>query len=843
MTTMRKPAAKRNQILICIVLSICAHLNAQVENVDIYNPNVDPAKVFADPPESTKPGVLWMWMGCNISREGIRKDLEALKKEGFNRTTMFSLADVTTPWSAVIGKTPTPQMISWTEPWWQMVRYAAEESVRLGMDFGMFNGPSYETSGGPWITPPLSMQEICWSSKEVKGRKHIVLPLDKPRVDPRANMPFPVFNPENGLTEKPVIPARETYYKDIAVLAMPARGAVSIDKVRDISAKMLPNGTLDWDVPEGDWVIYRFGHTTMGALIQPAQPEAVGLECDKMSQEAVNYHMDHIIGEIQKHLGDLIGTGFTHVHYDSYEAGYPTWTPKMREEFLKRRGYDPVPYLAFFAGRFSKEDSLKFDKDFDATVKDLYKDIYYTTVSRKLKEAHLIFLSEPYGGPWRQEDVIPLVHHVMTEFWTNNGVYTPYELEPTVKALRQSGHNLIESEAFTGQPADSRWCEYPAWIKPIGDAAFCAGVNRMVLHRFVHQPWNEKYKPGNTMGQWGTHFDRTQTWWNCGTALVKYWQRCQALLLWGKIAQLQDDFMVSRETDSIRVQSIHRTNPVSDIYFVANTTHHAGTATCSFRISGFQPELWDPVTGSMRNLPRFEEKKGKTEMELRFEDAQSYFIVFRKKSVHNEMPGKLNFPLPKVIADVSTPWMVQFDTTWGGPAEPVQFAILQDWTIRPEKGIKYFSGTAVYQTTFDLTVPPSDIKNGTLFLDLGVVKHVARVFLNQKELGIVWTAPWRVEIPAGSLKGRNNELRIEVTNVWANRLIGDEQEPPDCEWRQGQYFYDSGNYLKEFPDWFLKDQPRPSKGRYCFTTWNYFTKDSPLISSGLMGPVKIVSLE
>ena len=92
----------------------------------------------------------------------------------------------------------------------------------------------------------------------------------------------------------------------------------------------------------------------------------------------------------------------------------------------------------------------------------------------------------------------------------------------------------------------------------------------------------------------------------------------------------------------------------------------------------------------------------------------------------------------------------------------------------------------------------------------------------------------RVATTAGS-----NELEIEVTNVWANRLIGDEQEPPDCEWVPGHHFANQGGYLKRFPDWFVKKEPRSSKGRFCFTTWNYFTKDSPLIPSGLLGPVTI----
>ena len=109
-----------------------------------------------------------------------------------------------------------------------------------------------------------------------------------------------------------------------------------------------------------------FWHTTMGALIQPAQPGAIGLECDKMNEAAVSFHMDHIIGELKKHLGDLIGTGFTHVHFDSYEAGLPTWTPLMKEEFTKRRGYGPITYLGTFAGRII--GSTQATEKFKATL-------------------------------------------------------------------------------------------------------------------------------------------------------------------------------------------------------------------------------------------------------------------------------------------------------------------------------------------------------------------------------------------------------------------------------------------------------------------------------------------
>jgi len=825
-----------------LVVFISVNLDAQDIKTSQNNSIADPAEVFITPPESAKPGVLWMWMGSNLSKNGITRDLEALKKAGFNRTTMFSLADITTPWAGEIGNSPTPEIISWTEPWWKLLRHAAEESKRLGMDFGMFNGPSYESSGGTWITPELSMQEICWSKQNVRGNTHISLTLERPKVDPRANQPFPVYNPETGLVEKPEIPARKTYYKDIAVLAVPANGLLTKESIINITDKMQTNGQLEWDAPLGNWTLYRFGHTTMGALIQPAQWKATGLECDKMSREAVDFHIDHVISEIQKHIGDLIGTGFTHVHFDSYEAGIPTWTPKMREEFLTRRGYDLLPYLITFAGRNigGREDSLKFRNDFDATIKDLYHDIYFTTLQKKLHEANLDFLCEPYGGPWRQNDIMPLIDKVMTEFWTSGGNYIPYELDPTVAALRKSGQNIVEAEAFTGEPLDSKWSETPSWLKPIGDAAFCAGVNRLVLHRFVQQPWDKRYLPGATMGQWGTHFDRTQTWWNSINALAKYWQRCQALLQWGNIAKnILGDFTVKDTLGGVLLKSIHRNMDNIDIYFVANSSHNNGSAICSFKVTGMQPEIWDPVTGDIRNLPQFNDSNGLTSLPLKFEDAQSYFIVFRRKVLKTDKTGKENFPSAKEIAIINGSWQVKFDAAWGGPSKPVTFTTLQDWTKSSEPGIRYYSGTAIYKTTFDLLPSQFPDKQSVVYLDLGIVKCVARVIVNNKDLGVVWTAPWNLKLPAGLLKNKGNQLEVHITNVWANRLIGDEQEPADCEWVPGAF---GGSALKEFPEWFLKKQPRPSKGRYCFTTWNYFTKESELLSSGLLGPVRIIAL-
>ena len=707
--------------------------------------------------------------------------------------------------------------------------------TRMGMDFGMFNGPGYETSGGPWITAERSMQEICFSTHTVAGGQRVSLSLERPRVNPRSNTNprWLFYNPEKGKFEIPDIPERKTYYRDIAVLAAPAKGIVPRERITDLSDKLGADGRLQWDAPAGDWIVYRFGHTTMGNRLQPTQWEAKGFECDKMNPEAVAFHMNHVIGEIKKHLAGLIGTGFTFVHLDSYEAGKPTWTPRMREEFAARRGYEMTPFLATFAKRTigSAQETAKFKTDFEDTIKDLYRDVHFALTSKMLKEAGLVFSSEPYGGPWRSDEIMPHIHRVMVEFWTRKGIFFSLKLDETVAALRKSGQNIVEAESFTGSPADSQWNETPAWLKPIGDTAFCKGVNRFILARYVPQSWDDRYQPGNAMGQWGTHFDRTQTWWKPGKAMVQYWTRCNALLQWGRIVMETEDFAVAEKSGEATINAIHRRQGETDVYFVANTARSAGAAKCRFNVTGRQPELWDPVTGAMRSLPRFEEANGATVIPLEFAPAQSFFVVFRQPVAVRSLGA--NFPVRRPVAEVAGPWEVRFDPRWGAP-EKIMFKSLEDWTRRPEPGIKYYSGTAVYHKAFDMTPIPSQT-----FLDLGTVNHLARIRLNGRDLGVVWTAPWDVSVPAGLLKQSGNQLEIEVTNTWANRLIGDEQEPPDCEWLPGHM---GGWFLKEFPDWFVKNQPRPSKGRYCFTVWNYFTKDSPLQPSGLLGPVKMMAV-
>jgi hypothetical protein len=241
-------------------------------------------------------------------------------------------------------------------------------------------------------------------------------------------------------------------------------------------------------------------------------------------------------------------------------------------------------------------------------------------------------------------------------------------------------------------------------------------------------------------------------------------------------------------TGTAFIDFIHRSADGAEIYFLANRNSKPEAVEATFRVNGKQPELWDPVSGQRRDLPVFESKDGCTTVPLEFEPDGSMFIVFRKALVGTDRRAvrPANFLKLETMQEITGPWTVQFDPQWfyptnglsGDPANGLMtFDKLEDWSQRPETAVKYFSGTAVYRKAFALA-DPSKIQNSKskIHVDLGTVKETARVKLNGKDLGVVWCAPWRVEI-TGAVKPGDNALEIEVVNLWPNRLVGDGKLP------------------------------------------------------------------
>lgn len=250
--------------------------------------------------------------------------------------------------------------------------------------------------------------------------------------------------------------------------------------------------------------------------------------------------------------------------------------------------------------------------------------------------------------------------------------------------------------------------------------------------------------------------------------------------------------------DEKSVPWIHRSTQDAEIYFISNQKDQNTKLSLSFRVTGLQPELWNPITKEKRNLPDFKIENGKTIVPLEFAARESYFIVFRKKANDNSNK-QLNFVPKKTIGKLSGSWTVYFDKKWGAP-DSVEFLTLEDWTKRPETGIKFYSGTARYLKYFDA---PNYEKGMPIYLNLGVFKSLAMVKLNGHSLGLVWAEPHIVDI-SKFLIDKNNVLEIEVTNTWNNRVVGDAA---------------------------LTDEKR-----FTFTT-NPVAPSAALMPSGLIGPV------
>ena len=268
--------------------------------------------------------------------------------------------------------------------------------------------------------------------------------------------------------------------------------------------------------------------------------------------------------------------------------------------------------------------------------------------------------------------------------------------------------------------------------------------------------------------------------------------------------QIEPDFSYLADESMAHMKFVHRSLGKQDIYWVNTESKESSVRDVSFRISGMKPEVWDPVSAEIRPVS-YSMENGRTNVVLPMEPEDALFVLFMNKTETDSytVPEMVENP----VATLSGPWTLKFQEKRGAPDEAV-FEDLTPWDTNEDPGIKYFSGTASYSK--ELEVPADWISaDKELWLDLGEVKNLAEVFVNGESLGIVWKKPFRVKL-SGALKAGMNQLTLQVTNLWVNRLIGDQQPG-------------------------VTDP-------VTYTTQAFYQADSPLLPSGLLGPVKIVSI-
>ena len=244
---------------------------------------------------------------------------------------------------------------------------------------------------------------------------------------------------------------------------------------------------------------------------------------------------------------------------------------------------------------------------------------------------------------------------------------------------------------------------------------------------------------------------------------------------------------------------VHRMTADSEIYWLNNRKEEPRQCDITFRVSGFKPTLWNPETGTTEDVS-YEMKNGETVVRLNMLAGDAFFVVFNGKTdvTRQDVPTKREV----LLRDIDGPWTVHFDEQWGGP-KSVTANRLMSYTESLNPGIKYYSGTAVYENHFSITV--AELKQGHILLDLGEVGCMAQVMVNGKEVATLWKTPYKTDITEALAVG-DNHLEVKVANQWVNRIIGDLQ---------------------------------PGSVKYTYTPTDFYKADSPLLPAGLMGPVTL----
>jgi hypothetical protein len=1004
---------------------------------------------FINIPDSIQTSVYWYWISGNISKEGVVKDLEAMKKVGINRAFIGNIG---------LDNVPYGKIKMFSDEWWDILHTALKTATRLNIEIGIFNGPGWSQSGGPWVKPSQSMRYLTSSQVMVKGPFAYHKKLDQPqkefqdvkvlaypvaadyytdipiqvsstptidslsnltdnntatgiplnngqqfslniktktasmvrsivlftrhkpvylegeiqtkvnneyitlrhfiidRRNPALNTGFIPWGPaaitipattanefrllftnissNSGITELKLsaTPMVESYMEKTLAKMWPtphpfweayqwasqpneaSKYIIDPAKVLDISKYLAADGTLNWVVPDGNWIIERSGMTPTNVTNAPAPPEGQGLEIDKMSKEHIAEHFNAFLGQIIKHIPKEDRRTWKVTVEDSYETGSQNWTDNLITEFKQKYNYDPTPYIPVLQGKVvgSEDMSDRFLWDLRRLVAD---DVSFNYVGGLRDISHKNGLTtwlENYGHWGYPGEFLQYggqSDEVGGEFWSE-GDLGDIENRAAASSAHIYGKIKVSAESFTA--AGSPFYRYPAMFKKRGDRFFTEGINNTLLHVYIEQPKDE-IGPGVT-AWFGVEFNRLNTWFFDMDVFLKYVKRCNLMLqqgqyvadvayfigedapkmigvtdpalpqgysydyingdiikqkltvengklvlpngisysilvlpklqtirpelllrikelvkqgavilgpkpdrspslanypvadkkvqsiaaeLWGNIDGITTkvnhygkglvisgmDMQQALEmikvvpdlkiTKSDSILFIHRHLKDGSIYFVSNQKNTTVNISAAFRITGKSPELWNAVTGSMRNLPFFIQNATTTSVPMQLAPYESAFVIFRKNGTTGDTT-KLNYPPAKTI-DLTRPWTVDFNKAMRGPAHPVIFNTLTDWSRNSNDSIKYYSGTAYYHTTFKVVKP---VKGANYIIDLGVARAIAKVTVNGIEMGGTWTPPYQVDITK-ALKSGENRLEIKVVNTWMNRLIGDSMLPPD----------------------------------------------------------------
>jgi hypothetical protein len=513
-------------------------------------------KGFLNPPLFARLRCYWWWLNGHVTVESIDHDLTEMKAKGYGGVLLVDANGADAENNDPVPAGPTFGSPAWTA----LFLHAVETAHKLDLEIILTITSGWDL-GAPFIEPKDGIKILTWSrTLAEKGETH--LPQPKPmnafyeRIAvlayplrhgpklasqdgdtraPRANLAQKSAAVENGGSTPP------SAYLLFDAAGQPGDEDTNATDVHDVTQYVDANDTMHWDPPTpGPWEILTVGYTNSGVRLSPGSGAWQGLSLDTLSPATLDMYWDKELTPLLNSAKPYLGSTLKYVTTDSWEMGGMNWTQNFRAEFIKLRGYDPVPYLPIVAGRIvtSREESDRFLADLRRTVGDLIN-LHFDTMAKRAAQFHLGVECESGGPHGEPVDALETFRHSavpQTEFWAMSKVHRSadadrYFVKEAASAAHIYGRPIVADEGETSM--GNYWTESIGMnLKPSFDMALTEGLNRLVWHQFASSP-AEMGLPGQEYFA-GTYLNTKVTWWQEAGAFTAYLNRGQFMMQQGE---------------------------------------------------------------------------------------------------------------------------------------------------------------------------------------------------------------------------------------------------------------------------------------------------------------------